>query len=359
MKYKKLGKSNLLVSPICLGTWEFAQTGAWGSIDIDECKRIVDYALDAGINFIDTAEGYGKSEEILGKLLKGRREGIVLATKIGPPKWDYETMRKRLEGSLSRLQTGYIDLYIIHWPKIKGHWGTNQTDMEDKDYEDISNSLKNLIAEGLVTTGGVSNFRLHHLTKFRDDAFEYIVVDQVPYSLLFRSYDEEDIANFCKSKSLKYLSYSSLAQGLLTGKYTRDSALTDIQHMNVLFNEPIYSRAMKVVDVLKQVAMEVDATPAQVALKWVIERDLIASALVGVKRVSELEENVKALDIHLTTEQMERLDKASLEFWAPLSRRQGLELWLHDSVKSDLEAIGIREENLSGKALASFRGART
>ena|GEM_PF-6672127 len=330
-----------------------------GTVDLDECKRIVDYALDVGINFIDTAEGYGKSEEILGGFLKGRREDIILATKIGPPKWDYETMHRRLRGSLERLQTNYIDLYIIHWPKIKGHWGTNQTDMEDRDYEDIYNSLKSLIAEGLVRAGGLSNFRLHHLLKFRDDAFEFIVVDQVPYSLLFRSYDEEDIANFCRKKSLKYLSYSSLAQGLLTGKYTRNSALTDIQQMNILFNEPVYSRAMKVVDVLKQVAMEVDATPAQVALKWVIERDLIASALVGVKHVNELEENVKAVDLHLTPEQMDRLDKASLEFWAPMSRRPGLELWLHDSVKRDLEAIGIKEENLSGKALASFRGART
>jgi len=339
MQYRNLGKSKIKVSVICLGTWEFGQIPHhWGLGKIEEYRKIVDYAIDNGINFIDTAEGYGKSEEILGEFLKGRRDDVVLATKISSYEWHYEGMRKSLEKSLKRLQTDYVDLYQIHWPKIKGRYGC-PSDMEDKDYENIYTSMERLKKEGYISAGGVSNFRLHHLKKFKDEAFNVIVTNQVPYSLLWRGYDEPDIVAFCRCKGLRYLAYSSLAQGLLTGKYSRDTALAEIQKSNILFNEPVYSRAMKVVDVVKEVAEEVDATPAQVALKWVIERELIVSALVGIRNVKELKENVEAVNLHLTKEQMDRLDKVSLEFWTPMP--SGLELWIHDNKTENLEKIGI------------------
>lgn len=307
MQYRELGRPMLKVSVICLGTAWF---GHWVDAQpVDEYRRIVDYAIDAGINFIDTAEGYDESEGILGEVLRGRRDEVILATKISMKgaRWDYDTMRRRLEGSLKRLQTDYMDLYQIHNPPEK-----------DKDYEDIHTSMERLKREGLIKVAGVSNFRLRHLKKFRDEAFEVIVTDQVPYNLLWRVYDEPDIIDFCRRKGLRYLAYSSLAQGLLTGKYGKDTPLADIQRKNVLFNEPVYSRAMKVFDVVREVAEEVDATPAQVALKWVIERELTGSALVGIRNVKELEENVKAISVYLTREQRDRLDKVSLEFWAPM-----------------------------------------
>ncbi|RLI43298.1 aldo/keto reductase, partial [Candidatus Bathyarchaeota archaeon] len=123
MLYKRLGRDGVEVSAIGLGTWEFGQTKAWGTGRIENYKRIVDYALDHGINFIDTAEGYGRSEEILGMILEGRRDDVILATKIGGYDWRYENMLKRLSKSLERLRTDYVDLYQIHWPKIKGRYG--------------------------------------------------------------------------------------------------------------------------------------------------------------------------------------------------------------------------------------------
>ena len=340
MEYTILGKSGIKVSRLCLGTWEFGQiTNHWGVGPIEEYKKIVDFAIDNGINFIDTAEGYNKSEELLGEFLRGRRNDVVLATKISTFNWDYQGMRKSFDKSLARLQTNYIDLYQIHWPKIKGRYGY-PSDMEEKDYEDIYTSMERLKKEGAIRAGGVCNFRLHHLQKFKDEAFNVIITDQVPYSLLWRCYDEPDMVNFCRSKGLMFLAYSSLAQGLLTGRYSKDTALAPIQKNNVLFNEPVYSRAMEVVNVLKEIAKEVDATPSQVALKWVIEQELIVSALVGVRSVEELKENIDAVSIHLTKEQLDRLNEASLNFWAPMP--SGLELWVYDNKKENLEKIGLK-----------------
>jgi len=343
MRYKKIGRNGIEISAIGLGTWEFGQTKAWGIGKIENYKKIVDYALDHGINFIDTAEGYGKSEEILGGILEGRRDEVILATKMSRGyDWSYMNMLERIKGSLKRLKTDYVDLYQIHWPKIKGRFGC-PSDMEAKDYENIQDSMEKLQKEGLIKFGGVSNFRLHHLKNFSDRAFNVIVTNQVPYNLLWRGYDRPDISEFCRQKKLKYIAYSSLAQGLLTGKYSKDSQLTEIQKANILFNEPVYSRAMKVVEVVKTVAEEIDATPAQVALKWLIEKELTASVLVGIRRIEELEENIEATDLNLSRDQMDRLEKASLEFWEPMPPR--LELWLHDNSKQTLEKIGVNSSS--------------
>jgi len=343
MDFRELDRAKIRVSAICLGTQEFGGRWEWGGsvMPLDECKRIVDFALDAGINFIDTAESYGKSEEILGKVLKGRRDEVVLATKIAGRQWDYDTMRKRLEGSLSRLQTDYVDLYMIHWPKIKGRWGCT-SDMEDDDYEDIHTSMERLMGEGLIKVAGVSNFKLYNLEGYRNEAFEVIATDQVPYNILWRSFDEPEIADFCQRTGLRYLTYASLAQGLLTGKYGKDTVLANVQKINVLFNEPVYSRAMTVVDVVREVAGEIGATPAQVALKWVMQKELTVSSLVGIRHVEELQENVEAAGLHLTKEQTDRLEKASLEFWSPMPRHDSvLEMWIPDNTKSNLQTMGI------------------
>jgi aryl-alcohol dehydrogenase-like predicted oxidoreductase len=341
MQYRKLGISNVKVSVICLGTWEFGQSDEWGSGKVAEYEGVIDSAIDAGVNFIDTAELYGKSEEILGELLRGRREKVVLATKIGGYQWDYDTMRSKLERSLKRLQTDYVDLYQIHWPKIRGLFhGTCPSNMEDEDYEHIASSMERLKKEGLIRTAGVSNFRLHHLRKFSDETFKVIVSDQVPYSLLWRAYDDPKTVDFCKLRGLTYLTYSSLAVGLLSGKYGKDTALAPAQKANIVFNEPVFSRACKVVDTVRDVAKELDASPSQVALKWIIDRDLTASALVGTRNVKNIEQDVEAVNLHLTREQSERLDEASQEFWTSMPSE--LEMWTWDNNRASLDRIGIK-----------------
>jgi len=328
---------------ICLGTWEFGQSDEWGSGNVVEYDRVIDSAIDAGVNFIDTAELYGKSEEILGKLLKGRRDKMVLAMKIGGYQWDYDTMRSKLEQSLKRLQTDYVDIYFVHWPKIKGiDHGNCLSNMEDEDYERIAYSMVRLKNDGLIRTGGVSNFRLHHLMKFSAETFKVIVTDQIPYALLWRAYDDPKTVDFCKSRGLTYLTYSSLAVGLLSGKYDKDMVLAPAQRANILFNEPVLSRALKVVDIVREVANELGASPAQVALKWVIDRDLTASALVATRNVKNMEQNVEAANLHLTRNQTARLDEASQEFWASIPSE--LEMWTWDNTKANLGRIGINSQ---------------
>jgi len=326
---------------ICLGTWEFGQTDQWGAHDVSEYGRVLDRALDAGINFIDTSELYGNSEEILGQLLKGRREKVILATKIAGYQWDYNTMRKRLQQSLKRLQTDYLDLYQIHWPKIKGaDHGQCLSNMESEDYSLIASSLGRLKSEGLISMGGVSNFRLRHLRGFNDDAFNIIASDQVPYSLLWRAYDDRETIDFCGLKGVKYLAYSTLAVGLLSGKYGRDTRLAPAQSSNLLFNEPILTYALKVVEVVKGVAKEVDASPAQIALRWVIDREPTCSAIVATTNPENISANVEAVDLHLTRDQSERLDVASKEFWSSMS--PALEMWIWRNTSANLEKIGVK-----------------
>lgn len=341
VKYRKVDRSDIKVSAICLGTWEFGQSSEWGEGNMADYERVINSALDAGINFIDTAELYGKSEEILGELLRDRRNEVVLATKIGGYEWDYATMRSKLEQSLERLKTDYVDIYQIHWPKIKGiDHGECTSEMEDADYEKIASSLAKLQQEGLIRMGGVSNFRLHHLQKFKDESFDVIVSDQIPYSLLWRPYDDPPMVEFCKSRGIGYLTYSSLAVGLLSGKFDEHSTFSPAQRGNVLFNEPLLSRALKVVDVVREIASESGALPSQVALKWVVDRELTTSALVGTRNAKNFEEDIDALDLRLTKDHEGRLDNASKEFSRLIPPE--LEMWTWDNIAENLDRIGIK-----------------
>jgi aryl-alcohol dehydrogenase-like predicted oxidoreductase len=341
VKYRKLGKSDLSVSAICLGTWEFGQSADWGEGKVSDYQRVIDLALDAGINFIDTAELYGRSEEILGELLRGRRNEVVLATKIGGYQWEYSTMRAKLEQSLRRLKTDYVDLYQIHWPKIKGiDFGTCASDMEDEDYEQIALSFTKLQDEGLIRVGGVSNFRLHHLQKFKDKSFKVIASDQIPFSLLWRPYDDRDMVAFCKSRGVSYTTYSSLAVGLLSGKFDTHATFSPAQRANVLFNEPLLGRALKIVNVVREIANESGVSPSQVALKWVIDQELTASALVGTRNAKNFEEDIDALNLELTKDQQGRLEKVSKEFSDQIP--SNLEMWTWDNTAENLERVGIK-----------------
>ena len=326
MEYKKLGDTEVKISKVAIGTWQFGQTDVWGQADIKECRNIVDYAIDEGVNLFDTAEVYGESEKILGELIKGKRDKIILATKIFGSQWDYDFMKTHITKSLEKLQTDYIDLYQIHWPKIKEIPWINK-EMEAKDYEDIFNSMTKLKKEGLIRFAGISNFRLNYLKGFSEEALDFISTNQVPYSLLWRFYDVEGVSNFCKEKKISFLPYSPLAQGLLTGRFGGENGekITGIRENNILFNEPIYSRALKVVNIVKRMAKDIGATPSQISLKWAMERKIVTSVLAGVRKLKHLKDNIKAVDIQLTDEQFNELDKASLEFQNTMP--EGLEQW--------------------------------
>jgi aryl-alcohol dehydrogenase-like predicted oxidoreductase len=343
MQYKELANTGVKVSKVAIGTWQFGHASVWGELSkMEEYQRIVDEAIAVGVNLFDTAKAYDMSEKVVGEILRDKRNKVILATKLSGAKFDYDTVRSELEGSLKRLQTDYVDLYQIHWPKINipGTW--HQVDMEKKDYEDIFTSFRKLKKEGLIRFAGVSNFRLDNLKEFSDEALDFLVTDQVPYSLLWRFYDLEGVSEFCKRKNMGFLAYSPLAQGLLSGRFGKDGEEVKamIRQANILFNEPVYSRALQIVELVKEVAKEIGATPAQVALKWAMERDVMASVLCGVRKLNHLRDNIEAVDIPLTEEQQRRLDKASLDFQKTLL--PGLQLWIGDNRKEDVEELGIK-----------------
>jgi len=368
MQYTRIGKER--VSKIALGTWQFGGGRGWGDFDIKEGEKIIEHCLQKGVNFIDTAEAYGESEEVLGKLLKGKRQKFFIATKLTTKiegnRFDYKTVKAHLQSSLKKLQTDYVDLYQIHWPKMKHLW--HKQDMEKQDYGNIFDSMTKLQKEGLIKYAGVSNFRIEHLKElalnrpplkprlpnlsgqewrtgsgFSDEALNFIVTNQIPYSILWRCYDIDNTIKFCKENNIGILAYSPLAEGLLTGRFNKNTEIKEgVRKANTLFNEPIYSKALEVVEEIKTTASEIGATPSQVALKWVMEKDFIYSTLVGARKLAHFEENVKALDIDLTKEQIAYIDKISLEFQnKELLPR--LELWLFNCIQEDLDKIGIRK----------------
>ncbi|MFN4227121.1 MAG: aldo/keto reductase [Candidatus Ratteibacteria bacterium] len=339
MIYKKIGKSDLKVSAIAIGAWQIG--GQWGSYDKKEVEKIIDLAIEKGVNFIDTAEGYGESETVLGEVLKGKRDKFIIATKIGGNHFDYKTVKERLTGSLKRLNTDYIDLYQIHWPKMKHLW--HKEDMSEKDYQDIADSMTKLKKEGLIRFAGVSNFRKKHLENFPKEIFSSIIVsNQVPYSLLWRCYDVDGTTDFCIENKIDYLAYSPLAEGLLTGRFKdRSEIVENIRKNNVLFNEPVYSKVLNFVDEIEKIAKDIGMTLPKIAINWCVSKEYIASALVGMRKSKHFEENVEAFDQKLPEEIIKKLDQLSIDFQKNYLVER-LELWIGNCLKEDLEKIGLK-----------------
>ncbi len=341
MQYKYLGDNQIKISKIALGTWQFGGQRGWGSFDISEGQKIIDYCIERGINLLDTAEAYGESENILGGLLKGKRDKFIIATKIGGNNFDYNTAKLHLEKSLKKLQTDHVDLYQIHWPKMKHLW--HREDMGRKDYENIFNAMTRLKKDGLIRFAGVSNFRIHHLKEFSNEALDFIVSNQVPYSVLWRCYDVDQTAEFCELNNISFLAYSPLAQGLLTGRFEKNTEIQEgVRKANILFNEPLYSKALEVVKGIKNIANQIGATPSQVALKWAMEKEIVATLLVGARKLKHFEENVKAVDINLSPEQINHIDKLSLEFQKE-HLLPTLELWIGNCLQEDLDKYGLKK----------------
>lgn len=339
MIYRNIGRSGLKVSVMGIGAWQIG--GQWGNYDKKEVEKIINLAIENGINFIDTAEAYGESESVLGEVLKEKRDKFIIATKIGGNHFDYKTAKEHLTGSLKRLKTDYIDLYQIHWPKMKHLW--HKEDMNQKDYQDIAESMIKLKKEGLIKYAGVSNFRKKHLLNFPEEIFSSVIIsNQVPYSLLWRCYDVDGTTDFCLKNKIDYLAYSPLAEGLLTGRFkNRIEIVENIRKKNVLFNEPVYSKVLMVVDEIEKIAKELGMTSAQISINWCISKNYIASALVGMRKSKHFEENIKSFEKELPEDIIKKLDQISMDFQKNYLI-EGLELWVGNCLKEDLDKIGIK-----------------
>jgi aryl-alcohol dehydrogenase-like predicted oxidoreductase len=320
MKYRRLGKSGLKVSDLCLGTMTFGR-----ETTEEDSFKIMDRFVEEGGNFIDTADVYtqGKSEEIVGKWLgKKNRDDYVLATKVrfamGEGENDIGLSRKHIlsavKDSLHRLGTDYIDLYQVH------AWDPGTP------LEETLSTLNDLVREGLVRYIGASNFKGWQLQKAidvsRKNGWESFVCLQPQYNLLCRA-TEWELIDVCVNEGLGVIPWSPLRGGWLSGKYTRDMVKppektrvgeAEKQGWGESWSKYNNDFTWNVLDVLYEIADEVEKTPAQVALNWLLQRPGVTAPIIGARTMEQLEINIGASGWSLNSSQLTRLNQSSSLF---------------------------------------------
>jgi aryl-alcohol dehydrogenase-like predicted oxidoreductase len=324
MEYRELGRSGIRVSAIAMGCWAIAGDWVWGTQDERDSLAAVHAALDAGINFFDTAEGYGDgvSEAVLGRALAGRRHEAVIATKVGDAHLAPADVRQACERSLSHLGTDYIDLYQIHWPS----WTIPLAATMDV--------LESLRQEGKIRAIGVSNFGPLDLADLR--AVGGCATNQLPYSLLWRAI-EDAIQPLCVADGIGILCYSPLAQGLLTGKFSSADEVPETRQRTRYFSRErrltrhgeagCEEETFATVARVRAICARVGAPMADVALAWLLQRPGIVSVLAGARTADQVRENARGAGMQLSAEVMAELDAAS----DALKRQLGLNVDMYQS----------------------------
>jgi aryl-alcohol dehydrogenase-like predicted oxidoreductase len=320
MKYNELGNSGVKVSAITFGAWAIGGW-MWGGSDQQDALDAIQTSLDLGITSIDTAPayGFGLSEELVGKALKGKREQAQILTKYGL-RWDTnkgqlhfntkdaagndvamhkyagkEAVIRECEESLQRLQTDYIDLYQIHWPD------------PTTPIEETMEAMTRLLEQGKIRAAGVCNYSVEQLRTA--DQTVNIVSNQVPYSMVERKIEQE-LVPYCLEKGKGILAYSPLQRGLLTGKITDEYTFEEGDHRpgTLPFQPQNRRRVNQFLNQIRPIAEEKGATLAQLVINWTIHRPAMAAALVGARDPKQVRENAKALDFTLSTEETDRIN---------------------------------------------------
>ncbi|TMI18943.1 aldo/keto reductase [Candidatus Bathyarchaeota archaeon] len=310
MQYTKLGSTGLEVSRICLGTMSFGNTEEW-MVEIDEARAIVRRALDLGVNFFDTANLYsnGRSEMIVGELLKNQRDDVVIATKVrlkvgeGPNKEGLSRYHilQQVRKSVKRLQTDRIDLYQIH------RWD-HATPIEE-----TLLALNDLVRQGTVGYIGASSMWAWQFAKalLTSDQFGIarFVSMQNHYNLCYRE-EEREMIPLCKDQGIGLIPWSPLARGFLTGRYRRGKTPSSSRYKTDKYFAERFFRPedFDVVERAEEVAKEKGATTAQVALAWLLHKG-VSAPIIGATKVEHLEEAVGSLDVQLSDDDMKRLEE--------------------------------------------------
>ncbi len=315
MEYRHLGKSGLKVSVICLGAMTFTEKG-WrsaGHMDFSEIKKVVDYAIDQGVNFFDTADIYasGESEELLGKALGEKKNDVIIATKVRGVMSDDPNDRglsryhifKSVDNSLKRLGRDYIDLYQVHW------WD-NHTPIEE-----TLEALNDLVRSGKVRYIGISDFAAWQIAKSvmlqELKGFSKFISAQMYYSLLGRDIEFE-VVPACQDLGLGILPWSPLAGGFLSGKYSKDNPPppdSRYARMERPFLRFDFEKAYFLIDELRKIAEKYNASIAQVALNWLKAKPYVSSIIIGVRSLEQLKDNLGCVNWDLSQEDVEYLDE--------------------------------------------------
>ena len=321
MQYRALGKrSDIQVSPIALGCWPFAGGNVWGDQDDAESIAAVHAALEEGINFFDTAEGYGRSEEVLARGLKGRRQQAVLATKVSAGNLAADDVISACERSLRTLQTDYIDLYQIHWP----NW--------DVPLAETASALQTLQTDGKIRAYGVCNFAAQDLSEMI--TLGQCVTDQLPYSLAWRGI-ERAVLPLCRANGIGVICYSPLAQGILTGRYAnadevppglaRTRHYSDDRPLSHHGEPGVEQELFSALAKIRTTAADLGEPMAAVALAWARQQAGVTSLLVGARNADELRRNLPSLELTLTEDVLRQLAIATETVKGALG--ENLDMW--------------------------------
>ena len=316
MEMRTLGRTGVKVSPLCLGAMMFGQ---WGNTDHDDSVRIIHAALDAGINFVDTADMYsaGESEEIVGKALAdGRRDDVVLATKAHAPMGKDPNQRgnsrrwlvREVEDSLRRLQTDHIDLYQIHRPS------------EDTDVEETLDALTDLRQAGKIRYFGSSTFPASHIVQAQWAAERRhsgrFVTEQPPYSILVRGIERE-VLPVCQQYGMGALVWSPLSGGWLSGKWRKGSDDTETHRSTMMggamaarydLSDPVNQRKLDAADALAVLAEEHGLSLVHLAIAFTIRHPGVTSAIIGPRTMDQLTSQLPAADLELSDEVLDAID---------------------------------------------------
>jgi len=326
MEYRRLGRTDIQVSTICLGTWGFAGDFMWGEQPETDSAATVHAALELGVNFFDTAEMYGDgvSEEVLGRALKSRRHEAVIASKVIDSHLAPDDIVTSCEGSLRRLQTDYIDLYQIHWPS------------RTIPLADSMEALMRLQEAGKIRAIGVSNFGTLDL----DDllAVGRAESNQLAYSMLSRAVEYE-IQPKCVANEISILCYSPLMHGMLTGKFAgaddvpveraRTRHFSSERAMTVHSEAGCEAETFAAIDGIRQVCAKIGHPMAEVALAWLIRQPGVAAVVAGARRPDQIAELARAVEIQLSDEALAELDRVT----APVKQKLGrnADMWRTES----------------------------
>jgi aryl-alcohol dehydrogenase-like predicted oxidoreductase len=321
MEYRQLGNSDLKVSTIIFGAWAIGGW-MWGGAEEKDAVEAIQASIEGGATSIDTAAvyGYGKSEELVAKAIKGQRDKVQLLTKFGL-RWDskegehffdwsdeesgsksvYRNARKQsiiheCEQSLKRLQTDYIDLYQCHWRD------------PSTPVEETMEALAQLIKEGKIKAAGVSNFTVEDMEKASKIC--PLASDQPPYSMVLRDI-EKDVLPYCRKNNIGVIVYSPLQRGLLTGKFKPDVQFKDGDHRasQAHFKPENIKRTNAFLEKIKPIADAHDATLGQLVIAWTIAQPGVTSAIVGARDAAQCKENLKAAAVKLSADEINAIGK--------------------------------------------------
>lgn len=327
MKYGTLGASQLRVSVMAFGAWQIGDPAYWGANAESDAQAAVDAAIDAGINLFDTAEMYGagESERVLGRVLGERRRDVLVASKVWPDKCAPKDLRRACEGSLSRLNTDYLDLYQIHWAP------------RDLRFEDVYGEMARLKEEGKIREIGVSNFGATDLEAWRRAGS--CVSNQLGYNLIFRAIEYE-IVPACVRAGAGVLAYMPLMQGLLAGRWQSADIVPALRRRTRHFSgtregtrhgeagceELTFSTLREI----RRIADELGEPMANVALAWTMAQPGMTSVIVGARNPAQVRRNVAATGLALSSDVLAELDRIT----APLKEALGRNADMWDNAEN-------------------------